>query len=106
MAIDGRASYTVMCELLLITWADRLLMPYLIYMTGKHYVASLAPIVFKAADKGDEAAINILKECANELRSMLLAGCRYLETTPYHVVLTGGIWKAGNGLWRSKRNNG
>lgn len=99
MAIDGRASYTVMCEL----FADHLGRSVVdaildIYDGGKHYVASLAPIVFKAADKGDEAAINILKECANELRSMLLAGCRYLETTPYHVVLTGGIWKAGNGL--------
>jgi N-acetylglucosamine kinase-like BadF-type ATPase len=99
--IDGRASYTELCEL----FTEFLGQPLTnaipkIYEGGKRYIASFAPIVLEAADNGDEAAISIIKECAAELRSMVLAGSRFLEEVPYKIVLSGGIWKAGSELLR------
>ncbi len=98
-AMDGRASSTIMYEL----FSESIGKPVVdaipeIYEGGKRYIASLAPVVLEAADKNDEAALYILRDCAYELSSMLTAGSRFLDSIPYRVVLTGGLWNAANKL--------
>jgi len=97
-AADGRAPATLLQRLLperlglagleeLPRWADP---------AAKDRIASAAPIVFDAADAGDEVAAGILRAAAAELvraielaaRALWPPGC---EAGPRRVVLSGGV---------------
>jgi len=61
-------------------------------------IASLAPQVFLAMEKGDDAARSIIHEGANQLVLLVKAGSQFLHKQPYLVVLSGGLWNASNNL--------
>lgn len=69
-----------------------------IYSGGKRFISAMAPLVFRAADQGDEAALDILKESARQLALLLKAGSRFLTAPPFLVVLSGGLWAANDNL--------
>ncbi|MBP8989478.1 MAG: hypothetical protein KBG64_04575 [Clostridia bacterium] len=69
-----------------------------IYDGGKRLIASLAPQVFLAMEKGDDAARSIIHEGANQLVLLVKAGSQFLHKQPYLVVLSGGLWNASNNL--------
>jgi len=95
-AIDGRGEMTALVEL----YAEAIGMPIVqaipeIYQKGKKYIASFAPLVFKAAADGDETAIALVQSCAEELSQLLRAGCRNMQKPPFRVVIVGSMWKSG-----------
>lgn len=69
-----------------------------IYSGGKRFISGMAPLVFRAADEGDEAALDILKESARQLALLLIAGSAFLTNAPFLVVLSGGLWAANDNL--------
>lgn len=97
---DGCGEKTVLYELM----SDKMMCPIqeaidLIYSGGKRYIASFAPVLFDAIQENDTVAWQILKSGAGKLRKMLEAGCRYLDPA-YRVVLVGGMWDAGDGIYQ------
>ena len=78
-----------------------------IYQQGKTYIASCAPVVFQAAEEGDEVATAILKRNARSLAELIEAAWGWLtrdgqipETLP--VVLGGGISVAKSPAWQDE----
>lgn len=59
--------------------------------TGKKEVASLAPIMLKALDMGDEAAMNIAMKAARELAELAIAVWKTLELTEGELAFIGSI---------------
>lgn len=66
-----------------------------VYASGKQGIASFAPIVFRAYDKGDKAAEKILLENSKYIADSLIAGAKKFSETSYPVkaVLIGGLTK-------------
>lgn len=98
-AFDGRGEKTVLSQML----NDTLGLPVQdaisqIYEGGKQRIASLAPVVLKAAVLGDMVAVSILEQATEKLCHMLITGSRHLETKKYRTVLIGGLWNAEQGL--------
>ena len=75
-----------------------------IYREGKPYVASCAPLVFRAAEAGDAVACSILRRNARRLAEYIETAWRHLtakgtpETLP--VVMGGGISQKASPYWR------
>lgn len=76
-----------------------------LYQRGKTYIASCAPIVFQAAEEGDEVAMAILRRNARSLAELIEAAWGWLirdgqipETLP--VVMGGGISVAKAPAWQ------
>lgn len=108
-AHDGRGSATLLTDCL----AARLGMPVpsalnRLYAEGKTLIASLAPAVFEAADKGDETAAVILDRNAAALGEMIVTAWRlYRAGEPNSeppqslpVALDGGICRRTHPRWR------
>ena len=64
-----------------------------IYAGGKSSIASFAPIVFAAYDRGDKCAENIIDENIKEVADIILAGLNFLPDKKGKVVICGGIVK-------------
>jgi N-acetylglucosamine kinase-like BadF-type ATPase len=98
-ALDGRKPPTLLTELMTRTIGQPVdkAIPE-IYNGGKRYISSLAPLVFEAAESGDDAAMEILCESARRLSILVIAGSRFLADPPYPVVLSGGLWAANDQL--------
>ena len=62
-----------------------------IYGGGKKAVASFAPAVFKALEKGDKVAENILQRNTDEVVKYIEVASRIFEADKIPVVLAGGI---------------
>ncbi len=93
-AHDGRASETLLTELLREHIGDAV--PdalHQIYTGGKAFIASLAPVVFAAAEAGDSTARHILRRNAEACTELIAAACRQSDisdgTLP--VILGGGL---------------
>ena len=78
-----------------------------IYQRGKTYIASCAPVVFKAAEEGDEVAMAILRRNARSLAELIEAAWGWMtrdgqipETLP--VVMGGGISVAKAPSWQNE----
>ena len=78
-----------------------------IYQKGKTYIASCAPIVFQAAEEGDEVAMAILRRNARSLAELIEAAWGWLirdgqmpETLP--VVMGGGISVGKAPAWQNE----
>ena len=76
-----------------------------IYMGGKTYIAACAPVVFRAAEEGDEVALAILDRNARCLAELIEAAWKWLtqdgdasEFLP--VVMGGGISVAKAPAWQ------
>lgn len=98
---DGRGRPTILASLL----RQHLGLAHLEDLADKLFaspcrfnLATLVPVVFKAAEAGDEVAQEILRETGKELGISALAALRRLfpKEAKVKVVLTGGITKGPN----------
>ena len=62
-----------------------------IYAKGKPYIASFAPLVFQAYEKGDNIAKDIIRKSAHYLSELILK-CSHLYDCGNDVVITGGLF--------------
>lgn len=104
MAIDGRGEMTSLVSLFTYHIGKPVVQAVPdIYAGGKRYIASLAPLVMRAAEEGDPVSLRIISECTRHLAQLVLTGCRYLNESPFRVVITGSQWDAGGRLERGVR---
>ena len=106
-AFDGRCEATNLSELL----AEHLGGPVNtriteIYREGKPYIASCAPLVFRAAEAGDAVAFSILRRNARRLAEYIETAWKRLnehnDSAPVFlpVVMGGGISQKASPYWR------
>lgn len=93
--MDGRGGKTLLTDLINHKLgADvRSRIPQL-YQDGKRTIASFAPEVFSAADKGDKTALDILSRAADELALLIRTGAMHIAQKPWRVALVGSLWNA------------
>ncbi len=58
---------------------------------GRATIASFAPLVFEACDRGDAYALRILDGNVREVAEMILAGSKHLANGDVKVVILGGL---------------
>jgi N-acetylglucosamine kinase-like BadF-type ATPase len=98
-AADGRGRPTFMTatvlETLGVTHVDALV-PRVYRQHAREEIAGLARVVQQAADRGDEAAQEILDEASGELVRAAESVIDQLDMAgeAFHLVLAGGLWKA------------
>ena len=92
---DGRGKKTLLTQLVndKLGRSVRSSIGYL-YSDGKRTIASFAPVVFQAAEQGDEIALDIVRRGADELALLITTGGRLIGKAPYRVALVGGLWNA------------
>ena len=106
-AFDGRCEPTLLSEMI----ATHLGGPVNtriteIYREGKPYIASCAPLVFRAAEAGDEVAFSILRRNARCLAEYIETAWKRLneqgDPAPavFPVVMGGGISHKASPYWR------
>ena len=91
---DGRSGSPVLKELI----ENRLGKPLEdsiaeIYEQGKAYIASFAPLVFEAYDRGDSFAKGIIDSNVREIAEIIQVALAYLPGGTGKVVLCGGLCK-------------
>ena len=93
--VDGRGKKTLLTQLVeeKLGKSVRSSIGYL-YSDGKRTIASFAPVVFAAAEQGDEIALDIIRRGADELALLITTGGRLIGKAPYRVALVGGLWNA------------
>ena len=64
-----------------------------LYAGGKRFIADFALLAFRAADEGDEVALDIVGWTCDELALLIRTCAQHLTDAPYQVALTGSIWK-------------
>lgn len=99
MSIDGRVSHTILKNLV----EKHVKMPLpdaipMIYAGGKRYIASLAPLVFEAADLGDKCAVGIISRNCEYIANMLNRALENFEDKSIPVVICGGLANYGDVL--------
>lgn len=67
-----------------------------IYRGGKRLIAGFAPLVFSAADQGDEIALEILKKNVAYLARLIGAGMDFLGDPALPIALMGGLCHRGD----------
>ena len=108
-AYDGRGNATLLTEML----RQHLGKPVQealsdIYAQGKPYIASCAPLVFKAAAMGDAVAEDLMNVNAKALAEMIDTACRKREDlgrstcAPMPVALGGGINQKEAPAWTER----
>ena len=106
-AFDGRCEATILSELL----AEHLDGPVNtriteIYREGKPYIASCAPLVFRAAEAGDAVAFSILRRNARRLAEYIETAWKRLNEqgnsapASLPVVMGGGISHKASPYWQ------
>ena len=108
-AYDGRGEATLLTELLTEHLGGAVQTRITdIYREGKPYIASCAPLVFKAADSGDPIAEAILQRNARKLAEYVEAAWKW-ETAngdpspvSFPVVMGGGISVKAAPLWQNR----
>ena len=100
-ARDGRSPPTMLTELVLSAGPVKSLDELVRWSTSVEpgEVASLAPLVFQAAERGDEIATQIIARAAHDLAELVasLIGC-YGKSGTIPVVLAGGNLTPGRAL--------
>ncbi|MBQ7915458.1 MAG: hypothetical protein IJ315_01550 [Firmicutes bacterium] len=93
-ALDGSAEKTLLAEEIdaLHPGGTQKLMEY-IYKEGKKGVASFAPAVFAALEKGDKIAKAILERNMMEAAHLLETGAKQFDLEKIPVILAGGLTK-------------
>lgn len=95
---DGRGKptvlYDMLCRKLHLENLDDLVERFYPGSESRVHVAFLAPVVFEAAQRGDEAACDILREVGEELATAILAALRKLFSPgdSVKIVLSGGVF--------------
>lgn len=89
---DGRQGSKLLCDLI-----EKRLGKSLedsisdIHAKGKAFVASFAPVVFEAYDKGDDTAKEIIDRNIKEVAEMITVGQRFLPEGKGRIVICGGL---------------
>jgi N-acetylglucosamine kinase-like BadF-type ATPase len=93
-SLDGRGGPTVLTEMVYKAWGisshPELITRLYASATGKKDIAALAPLCFKAAENGDETAMDIIKKAAVGLYTLIHTTARILGLNQATVVLLGG----------------
>lgn len=76
-----------------------------IYNSGKRFIASLAPYVFKAAELGDSTAINIIKHNCAYIAQMIDCLLKNFDDKGVPIVICGGLSNDGKILERYIRSS-
>ncbi len=93
-AADGRGEQTLLTEIFEgLGERDIRQTVRSVYAKGKAYVASFAPTVFEAFDKGDKVAKDILRHCVSEWEKLLLGVWRTYGKERCEITLFGGVTK-------------
>ncbi|MBR5124288.1 MAG: hypothetical protein IKU90_04080 [Clostridia bacterium] len=108
-AYDGRGEATLLTELLTAHLGGEVQTRITeIYREGKPYIASCAPLVFKAAENGDRVAEEILQRNARKLAEYVEAAWKWETATDslpparFPVVMGGGISVKAAPLWQNR----
>ena len=64
-----------------------------LHQKGRGFIASFAPLVFEAYDKGDKYAANIIDNNIKEVAEMIAVGKKHLSKGKCKVVICGGLCK-------------
>ena len=92
--LDGRDGSKILCELI----ESKLSKPLPdsiaeIHNGGKAYIASFAPVVFDAFDRGDSFSAEIIDSNVKEVAEIITAGLKFLPKDKQNVVICGGLAK-------------
>ncbi|MBR5587041.1 MAG: helix-turn-helix domain-containing protein [Clostridia bacterium] len=71
-----------------------------LYSKGKDFIASFAPLVFDAYEKGDRMAEEIIRKSADRIAFLINEQCRRYQNLD-KVVISGGIIRAGGGVYKN-----
>jgi N-acetylglucosamine kinase-like BadF-type ATPase len=96
MAADGRGKATLLTELIFeqleISAVSGVIERVYGGVVPRQVIASLAPAVFVAAERGDVVAVEVIRAAAGELAGMAAAVAGSLQLRePFRVVLTGAV---------------
>jgi N-acetylglucosamine kinase-like BadF-type ATPase len=105
-AYDGRGKSTVLVEKFKEAFKVedfKDIVPKIYHEVTSTRIASLSKLVFSAAEEGDEASIEILKNAGKELGQSVVAIARKLsmENEPIIVGSSGGVFRATSIVWDS-----
>ena len=71
----------------------------ILYSKGKEFIASFAPLVFEAYEKGDVTAEKIIRESADRVALLINSQHRKHQNLE-KIVVSGGIIRAGGGIFK------
>ena len=92
--LDGRKGSKILCELIETKLGKSLPDSIAeIHNGGKAYIASFAPVVFEAYDRGDSFSSEIIDANVREVTEIILAGLKYLPKDNPKIVVCGGLIK-------------
>ncbi len=97
---DGRGENTLLTKLFeeeRNTTANQIVKE--VYIKGKSFVASFAPLVFKGYEQGDCISENILRRCVSNFENLLLGVYNVYGKERCEITLFGGISKRWNVLY-------
>ena len=89
--VDGMAEQSALTEAIGKLYADNTALLRQVYSGGKKWIASLAPLVFNAAQQGDSAAEAILNRNMSVAAQVMETAAKRFPVGPVKVVITGGL---------------
>ena len=89
--VDGIAEPSALTEMIGKLCCDNAVLLRQVYRGGKKWIASLAPMVFEAAQKGDGRAEAIIKRNMAVAAQLIETAARRFPVGPVNVVITGGL---------------
>lgn len=103
-AYDGRGKKTILTEMFMEEFGVgdlKDIVPKIYHEITSANIASLARIVFSAAERGDRIAIKILRESGEELGQAAVAIARKLFRKDEHIIIgvSGGVFRASPTVW-------
>ncbi|MBS7607391.1 MAG: BadF/BadG/BcrA/BcrD ATPase family protein [Candidatus Bathyarchaeia archaeon] len=103
-AYDGRGKKTILTEMLMKEFGVsdlKDIVPKIYHEVTSTNIASLARIVFSAAERGDRIAIKILREAGKELGQSAIAIARKLFKRDEYIIIgvSGGVFRASLTVW-------
>lgn len=91
---DGRGEKTLITQLLEEQAGDLLCALGTLYEKGRHYIASFAPVVFRAYEAGDGIAEQIIEKNAAELAKLFNVLGRFSGKDNCGAVLSGSVFQS------------
>ncbi len=91
-SVDGSGEKSALTDLIAEKYSDAQALLGEAYAKGKKFIASFAPLVFKAAAEGDGMAAEIIERNMRYAAHLIETAARGLDT-PVRVVLAGGLTK-------------
>lgn len=89
--VDGMMEPSILSESIGKLYGDNAVLLRQVYQGGKKWIASLAPMVFQAAQQGDSTAVAIIKRNVAAAAQLIETAAKRFPAGPVKVVLTGGL---------------